>query len=80
VEVVEVGTEASGALARDEAIVDVVEVGTEIPCVVLWCCPEAWPLCGATLSKVSAPLGPLHECATSPRLMNVAARMATART
>jgi hypothetical protein len=78
VEVVEVGTEVPETLLRDKGTV-VVEVGTETPCVELRGRPEgAQAECDPTLGKTSAPLDPLDERSTSPRLMNVAIRMTTA--
>jgi hypothetical protein len=78
VEVVEVGTEVPETLLRDKGTVDVVEVGTEIPCVEVRGRPEGpRSVCDPTLGKTSAPLDPLDERSTSPRLMNVAIRMTT---
>jgi hypothetical protein len=79
VEVVEVGTEVPETLRRDKGTVDVVEVGAEVPCVEVRGRPEEAPsVCDPPRDKTSAPLDPLDERSTSPRLMNVAIRMTTA--
>lgn len=78
VEVVEVGTEVPETLARAKGTVDVVEVGTEVPCVNVRGRPKGTrSACDPTLGKPSAPLDPLEERSSSPRLINVAIRMTT---
>jgi hypothetical protein len=80
VEVV-IGTEVPETSVRAKGTVDVVDVGTEVPCVNARGRPEwASSLCDPGPGRTSAPLDPLDERSTSPKLINAIRMAATART